>query len=131
MEEACADYGRSLGTAFQLVDDLLDYEGDALSMGKTVGDDLREGKPTLPLLLAMAKCTQDERLIIRQAIQQGCTTGLNDILAIVRRTGALQSTRDAAQAEVDKACAALCAFPETAARNALIELATRSVQRNF
>ena len=57
VEEACADYGRSLGTAFQLVDDLLDYEGDALSMGKTVGDDLREGKPTLPLLLAMARCS--------------------------------------------------------------------------
>ena len=130
VEEACAAYGRSLGTAFQLVDDLLDYDGDALSMGKNVGDDLREGKPTLPLLLAMVKCTQDERLIIRQAIQQGCTTGLNDILAIVRRTGALQSTRDAAQAEVDKACAALCAFPESAARNALLELATRSVQRN-
>jgi octaprenyl-diphosphate synthase len=131
VEEACADYGRSLGTAFQLVDDLLDYEGDALSMGKTVGDDLREGKPTLPLLLAMARCSEDERQLMRHAIEHGHTLRLDDILTIVRRTGALQATREAARAEADKACAALSVLPDTSARKALLELSARSVERNF
>ena len=131
VEEACADYGRSLGTAFQLVDDLLDYEGDALSMGKTVGDDLREGKPTLPLLLAMARCSEDERQLMRHAIEHGNTSRLDDILTIVRRTGALQATREAARAEADKACAALASLPDTSARKALLELSARSVERNF
>ena len=131
VEEACADYGRSLGTAFQLVDDLLDYEGDALSMGKTVGDDLREGKPTLPLLLAMARCSDEDRQLMRHAIEHGNTSRLDDILTIVRRTGALQATREAARAEADKACAALASLPDTSARKALLELSTRSVERNF
>ncbi len=131
VEEACADYGRSLGTAFQLVDDLLDYEGDALSMGKTVGDDLREGKPTLPLLLAMARCSDEERQLMRHAIEHGNTSRLDDILTIVRRTGALQATREAARAEADKACAALASLPDTSARKALLELSSRSVERNF
>ena len=131
VEEACADYGRSLGTAFQLVDDLLDYEGDALSMGKTVGDDLREGKPTLPLLLAMARCSDEERQLMRHAIEHGNTSRLDDILTIVRRTGALQATREAARAEADKACAALASLPDTSARKALLELSARSVERNF
>jgi len=131
VEEACADYGRSLGTAFQLVDDLLDYEGDALSMGKTVGDDLREGKPTLPLLLAMARCSDEERQLMRHAIEHGNTSRLDDILTIVRRTGALQATREAARAEADKACAALSVLPDTSARKALLELSARSVERNF
>ncbi len=131
MEEACANYGRSLGTAFQLVDDLLDYEGDTLSMGKMVGDDLREGKPTLPLLLAMARCHDDERQLMRHAIEHGHTANLEDILAIVRRTGALQATREAARAEADKACEALSSLPDTNARKALLELSARSVERNF
>ena len=131
VEEACADYGRSLGTAFQLVDDLLDYEGDALSMGKTVGDDLREGKPTLPLLLAMARCSDEDRQLMRHAIEHGNTSRLDDILTIGRRTGALQATREAARAEADKACAALASLPDTSARKALLELSTRSVERNF
>jgi len=131
MEEACANYGRSLGTAFQLVDDLLDYEGDSLSMGKMVGDDLREGKPTLPLLLAMARCNDDERQLMRDAIEHGHTSRLEDILAIVRRTGALQATREAARAEADKACQALSSLPDSNARKALLELSARSVERNF
>lgn len=131
VEEACADYGRSLGTAFQLVDDLLDYEGDTLSLGKTVGDDLREGKPTLPLLLAMARCSDEERQLMRHAIEHGNTSRLDDILTIVRRTGALQATREAARAEADKACAALASLPDTSARKALLELSARSVERNF
>jgi octaprenyl-diphosphate synthase len=130
VEEACADYGRSLGTAFQLVDDLLDYEGDTSALGKNVGDDLREGKPTLPLLVAMARSSDDERQLIRHAIEHGEPDRLDEILAIVRRTGALTATRDAARAEADKADRALGALPDSAARKALLELSARSVERS-
>ena len=130
VEEACADYGRSLGTAFQLVDDLLDYEGDTHALGKNVGDDLREGKPTLPLLVAMSRSTDDERSLIRHAIEHGEPDRLDDILAIVRRTGALEATRDAARAEADKARNALSALPDSSARKALLELCARSVERS-
>jgi len=131
LEEACADYGRSLGTAFQLVDDLLDYEGDTHSLGKNVGDDLREGKPTLPLLVAMSRSNADERLLMRHAIEHGEPDRLDEILAIVRRTGALEATRDAARAESDKARGALSTLPDTPARKALLELCARSVERSF
>ena len=130
VEEACADYGRSLGTAFQLVDDLLDYEGDTSALGKNVGDDLREGKPTLPLLVAMARSSDAERQMIRHAIEHGEPDRLDEILAIVRRTGALSATRDAARAEADKADRALGALPDSAARKALLELSARSVERS-
>jgi octaprenyl-diphosphate synthase len=130
IEEACADYGRSLGTAFQLVDDLLDYEGNSEELGKNIGDDLREGKPTLPLLLAMASATPMERKLMRQAIEQGEVQRLPEILDIVRRTGALDATRAAAQQQADLARAALGALPESAARKALLELCARSVHRS-
>ena len=130
VEEACADYGRSLGTAFQLVDDLLDYEGDTSALGKNVGDDLREGKPTLPLLVAMTRGSDAERQLIRHAIEHGEPDRLDEILAIVRRTGALTATRDAARAEADKADRALSALPESAAKTALLELLLRSVERS-
>jgi len=130
VEEACADYGRSLGTAFQLVDDLLDYEGDTSALGKNVGDDLREGKPTLPLLVAMTRSSEAERQLIRHAIEHGEPDRLDEILAIVRRTGALAATRDAARAEADKADRALDALPESAAKIALLELSARSVERS-
>ena len=130
VEDACADYGRSLGTAFQLVDDLLDYEGDTQALGKNVGDDLREGKPTLPLLVAMTRCTDAERLLMRHAIEHGENARLDDILIIVRRTGALQATRDAATAEAAKARESLSALADSAAKNALLELCARSVERS-
>ena len=130
IEDACADYGRSLGTAFQLVDDLLDYEGDTQALGKNVGDDLREGKPTLPLLVAMARGTAAERDLIRHAIEHGESERLPDIIEVVRRTGALNLTRDAARAEAAKAQACLTLLPETAARAALLELCLRSVDRS-
>ena len=130
VEDACADYGRSLGTAFQLVDDLLDYEGDTVALGKNVGDDLREGKPTLPLLVAMVRCTEAERLLMRHAIEHGEPDRLDEILAIVRRTGALEATRDAARAEAGKARDALALLPESAARTALLDLCARSVERS-
>src|SRR5207245_7999851 len=96
VEEACAAYGRSLGTAFQLVDDLLDYEGATNQLGKNVGDDLREGKPTLPLLIAMERGTIAERDLIRHAIEHGEIAKLADIVEIVRHTGAIKATRHAA-----------------------------------
>jgi len=130
IEEACAEYGRSLGTAFQLVDDLLDYEGNSQELGKNVGDDLREGKPTLPLLVAMERASPDECALIRGAIQQGEQQKLPEILAIVRRTGALDATRSAAQAEADKARVVLQALPPSRAREALLDLCVRSVHRS-
>jgi len=130
LEESCADYGRSLGTAFQLVDDLLDYEGNSSELGKNVGDDLREGKPTLPLLLAMERASESERALIRHAIEHGELQKLPDILAIVRLTGALDATRAAAQAEADKARAVLTHLPQSRAREALLDLCARSIHRS-
>ncbi len=130
-EEACAAYGRSLGTAFQLIDDLLDYEGATEQLGKNVGDDLREGKPTLPLLIAMERGTADQRVLLRSAIVQGEVARLADIVEIVRETGALAATRDAARAEADKACTMLERLPDTPHRRALLDLSVRSVERSF
>jgi octaprenyl-diphosphate synthase len=129
-EEACADYGRSLGTAFQLVDDLLDYEGATEQLGKNVGNDLREGKPTLPLLIAMERGSADERAIVRHAIEHGEVARLADIVGIVRSTGAIAATRDAARAEADKARASLEVLPGSPYRDALLDLSVRSVERS-
>jgi len=129
-EEACASYGRALGTAFQLVDDLLDYEGDTQSLGKNVGDDLREGKPTLPLLVAMEQSTEHERQLIRHAIENGEEQRLAEIIAIVRRTGALEATREAARTEAQRARDSLKALPPSTAREALLYLCVQSVDRS-
>ena len=130
LEESCADFGRSLGTAFQLVDDLLDYEGNSDELGKNVGDDLREGKPTLPLLLAMERAGMEDRALVRHAIEHGELQKLPEVLAIVRRTGALDATRAAAQAEADKATAVLAVLPASRARDALLDLCVRAVHRS-
>ena len=130
VEESCAAYGRSLGTAFQLIDDLLDYEGATAQLGKNVGDDLREGKPTLPLLLAMERGTAAERELIRHAIEHGEIARLPEIVGIVRHTGAIDATRDAARAEADKARHSLGVLPASAYREALLELTVRSVDRS-
>ena len=129
-EEACASYGRALGTAFQLVDDLLDYEGDTQSLGKNVGDDLREGKPTLPLLVAMERSSEQERQLIRHAIENGEEQRLAEIIAIVRRTGALEATREAARTEAQRARDSLNALPPSTAREALLYLCVQSVDRS-
>ncbi len=130
LEEACAAFGRALGTAFQLVDDLLDYEGNSDELGKNVGDDLREGKPTLPLLVAMERATDAERALMRHAIEEGEPHRLAEILAIVRRTGALDATRAAAEEEATKARAVLSVLPPSRARDALLELCLRSIHRS-
>ena len=129
-EEACASFGRSLGTAFQLVDDLLDYDGATEQLGKNVGDDLREGKPTLPLLIAMERGTPTERELVRHAIKHGEVARLADIVAIVGSTGALHATRQAARDEADKARKALEVLPSTPFRDALLDLSVRSVERS-
>ncbi|MGZ5132814.1 MAG: octaprenyl diphosphate synthase [Caldimonas sp.] len=131
VEEACAAYGRSLGTAFQLVDDLLDYEGATEQLGKNVGDDLREGKPTLPLLIAMERGTAEQRALVRGAIEHGEVARLADVIDVVRATGALGATREAARAEADKACKVLELLPATVYREALLDLSVRSVERSF
>jgi len=131
IEDACAGYGRALGTAFQLIDDVLDYEGDTQALGKNIGDDLREGKPTLPLLIAMNRSSAEERDLIRHAIEQGEVARLADIVAIVRRTGALEATRDAARAEAALAQQCLNALPLNKWREALLEFAVQSIDRSF
>lgn len=130
IEEACAAYGRSLGTAFQLVDDLLDYEGNTSELGKNVGDDLREGKPTLPLLIAMERGSGEERALIRHAIEHGEVARLAEIVDIVRRTGAIAATREAARREADLAAAQLDELPPSDYREALLEFCARSVERS-
>jgi octaprenyl-diphosphate synthase len=129
-EEACADFGRRLGTAFQLVDDLLDYEGRSEELGKNVGDDIREGKATLPILLAMARCSPEEREMLREAIRTGEVERLNQIIDVVRRTGAIEATRDAAEDEITRARANLDVLPAGRARDALLELCGRAAHRS-
>jgi len=129
-EQQCAAYGRALGTAFQLVDDLLDYSGDTSSLGKNVGDDLREGKATLPLLIAMERSPESDREFIRNAIVNGEVDGLPRIIEIVRANGALEETRRAARAEATSAREAIAALPSSLAKEALLELCVRSVERS-
>ncbi len=129
LEQACAEYGQSLGTAFQVIDDVLDYDGDRGEMGKNLGDDLREGKATLPLILAMQLGNADEARIVRQAIETGNTQQLPRIIDIVRCTGALDATRAAAAAQAERAMQAARALPANEATNSLLELAAQLLQR--
>ena len=129
VEQSCADYGQALGTAFQVIDDVLDYDGDVSEMGKNLGDDLREGKTTLPLIIAMQRCTELERAVIRRAIETGGTDQMPQIVTIVQQTGALQATRDAAAAEAQRALDALQVLPQNPYSNALGHLASQLLQR--
>ncbi|TLF49560.1 octaprenyl diphosphate synthase [Halomonas urmiana] len=128
-EAALQHYGRHLGLAFQLIDDLLDYQGDAEAMGKNVGDDLAEGKPTLPLIQAMAVGTPEQRTLVRRAIRQGGLDHLDEVLAIVRDTGALDYTRARAEEMADKALAQLDALPDSPYRDSMARLARLAVDR--
>ena len=129
VEQACAEYGQALGTAFQVIDDVLDYDGNTQELGKNLGDDLREGKNTLPLIIAMQRASADQRDLIRHAIEQGETSGLDRILEIVRQTGALEATREAAHAEAQRAIAALHVLPDSPHRQALHDLAAQLLLR--
>jgi octaprenyl-diphosphate synthase len=129
LEQACADYGQALGTAFQVIDDVLDYDGDTIEMGKNLGDDLREGKATLPLIAAMQRGTADQRNLIRHAIETGGVDELDRIVAIVRETGALQVTHDAAAAEARRAMEAARQLPRNVHSEGLLQLAAQLLQR--
>jgi octaprenyl-diphosphate synthase len=129
LEQACADYGQALGTAFQVIDDVLDYDGNADEMGKNLGDDLREGKATLPLIAAMERGTGAQRDLIRHAIETGGLGELDHIIAIVKSTGALDVTRDAAAAEALRAMSAAQQLPDNPYTQGLLELAAQLLAR--
>lgn len=129
VEAACATFGQALGTAFQIIDDVLDYDGDAHEMGKNLGDDLREGKCTLPLIIAMQRANATDAQIVRQAIEQGSTDQLQSILQIVKTTGALDATRQAAHDEAMRAIAALEMLPTNPFTQAMEQLAAQLLLR--
>jgi octaprenyl-diphosphate synthase len=129
-EQACSDYGQALGTAFQVIDDVLDYTGDSAVMGKNLGDDLREGKTTLPLIAAMQRGTDAERQLVQTAIETGDVTLLEQVIAIVRNTGALEVAQAAAHAEAQRAIRAAQCLPAGAHTSAMVELATQLLARN-
>jgi octaprenyl-diphosphate synthase len=129
LEEACAAYGQALGTAFQVIDDVLDYDGDAAEMGKNLGDDLREGKATLPLIAAMRRGSDEHRGIVRHAIETGALEQLERIVRIVRDTGALDVARQAAAAEAQRAMEAARALPSNPHASGLLQLAAQLLQR--
>jgi octaprenyl-diphosphate synthase len=129
VEQACADYGQALGTAFQVIDDVLDYDGDAAEMGKNLGDDLREGKSTLPLIAAMERAAPAQRNLISGAIEQGSVDALDAIVDIVRDTGALEVARRAAAAEAQRAIDCLALLPRNAYSEGLLQLASSLLDR--
>lgn len=124
IEAACATYGQSLGTAFQVIDDILDYEGSQESLGKNLGDDLREGKVTLPLIYAL-KCTSgDQHQMLVEAIENTVDAQLEPVLGLIRQTGAIDASRATARREAQRAIDALSPLPESAYKAALVELAS-------
>ena len=129
LERACAEYGQALGTAFQVIDDVLDYDGTPTEMGKNLGDDLREGKSTLPLIAAMRLGTAAQRDTIQHAIEHGAIDNIDEILTIVRKTGALDITRQAAAAEAQRAVEATAHLPRNSYTEALLQLAAQLLLR--
>ncbi|WP_441003073.1 octaprenyl diphosphate synthase [Pseudocolwellia agarivorans] len=130
IELAMLNYGKHLGTAFQLVDDIMDYTADAKEMGKNVGDDLAEGKPTLPLLYAMKHGSQTQKQLIRDAIEHGNgMDNLTIILEAMKETGALKYTQQKAEEEADKAIMSLSQLPDSEYKQALVELAHIAANR--
>jgi octaprenyl-diphosphate synthase len=120
-----------LGYAFQIADDLLDYLSDAGTLGKNIGDDLAEGKPTLPLIFAAERASEEDRQSMRRAIEQGGLDSLEPIIEAIRKSGALELTRERALAHANAALAALEVLPPSEWRDALATLARYSVDRSF
>ena len=129
IENAMIRYGQHLGTAFQLVDDALDYDASADELGKNLGDDLAEGKPTLPLIYAMREGTPEQRDVIREAVLEGGLDRLDEILAVIEATGALQYTAARARKAADAAIETLSGIPDSDYRRALVALAEFAIQR--
>jgi octaprenyl-diphosphate synthase len=130
-EDAMADYGLHLGLAFQLIDDVLDYSGDADKTGKNVGDDLAQGKVTLPLIRAMATAADADCLLIRGAIEQGGRIALPEIVRIVNETGALEYAKARARLEADAAKSAINAIQNSNYKECLLKLCEFAVARSY
>jgi octaprenyl-diphosphate synthase len=130
-EAALCLYGMHLGTAFQLVDDILDLSGDSDEIGKNLGDDLAEGKPTLPLLYAMRNTSPEQSQLIRNAIEQGGLEHLQTVIKAVKNSGALAHVKKLAEIEAEKCCQAIAHFPDSAFKLAMFALADFSVKRSF
>jgi len=128
-ETALADYGRHLGTAFQIIDDVLDYSGDEATIGKSLGDDLAEGKPTLPLIFTMLHGTPDQAECVRQAIAHASRDHFQEVLAAVQSCGALEYARNEAAQAARRASDAIASLPESDAKRAMRELAELSINR--
>ncbi len=129
IEQLCATYGQALGTAFQVIDDVLDYEGDAQLLGKNLGDDLREGKVTLPIICALRQGSASQQALIRRAIEEGDVNHLEAILTIIRTTGALDMARAIAWTEAQRAVEAAQQLPANPYREALLQLAAGLQER--
>ncbi|MGH8530632.1 MAG: polyprenyl synthetase family protein [Nevskiales bacterium] len=129
--DALANYGLHLGVAFQLIDDALDYSADAQALGKNVGDDLAEGKPTLPLIYALKHGSADQKKELRAAIEHGNRDSLPQVLAAIESTGAIAYTAALAKEESEQAIAALAALPESPYKTALTQLARFAVERGY
>ncbi len=130
-ERAAAEYGMRLGTAFQLVDDVLDYSADEQQTGKHLGDDLAEGKPTLPLIHAMQQGSAAQAMLVRNAIEQGDAEKFSEVLKVIHDTGALEFTRQQALREAELACAAITCLPDSKHKQYLLELAHFAATRQF
>lgn len=128
--EAAAEYGRSLGTAFQLIDDVLDYSGQADDIGKNVGDDLREGKATLPLIYLMEHGTPEQRELVRSCIENGDEQHFDAVLQAVTTSGALDYTKRKAEEASARATASIAGLPDNPFKDALLKLSTFAVNRN-
>ena len=131
IEHACAEYGMRLGTAFQLIDDVLDYSGDLADTGKNLGDDLAEGKPTLPLIYVMSHGSAGQAQEVRAAIENPGIGEFDAILGAVRDTGALEYVRSLARAEADSADAAIAAVADSNYRQCLLQLSRFAIERSF
>ena len=131
VEESIARYGMHLGTAFQLVDDILDYGESSGEIGKNVGDDLAEGKPTLPLIYAMRNGNDAQRTLMREVIEHGGRDRFAEVKDALRETGAITYTENTARSEADKAIECLGVLPDTIYKEALHALAEFSVDRTY
>jgi octaprenyl-diphosphate synthase len=131
LESAVTRYGKHLGTAFQLIDDVLDYSADSETLGKNLGDDLAEGKPTLPLIYALKHASPEQRDVIRKSIEEGSLNELPRITAAIESTGGLAYTARLARREASLAIEALAGLPDSAYKQALRELADFAVDRNY
>jgi len=131
IERGLASYGMHLGTAFQLVDDVLDYSGDAAHTGKNLGDDLKQGKPTLPLIHVLQRGSAEQAALVRSAIEGGGRENFGAVLEAIRATGALEYVRNKAKGEAGLAREAISALSNSSYRDSLLELSTFAVERDY